>query len=153
MSFLKEFRTFAVRGNVVDMAVGIIIGAAFTGVVNSVVNDLLMPPLGVLIGGVDFQNIFFVLREGAQAGPYETLEAAKAAGAATVNLGVFVNALISFTLVAFAVFMLVRAVNRLRTEEPAAPPPPSTRKCPFCVTDIALAAVRCPNCTSEVKPA
>jgi large conductance mechanosensitive channel len=151
VSFIKEFRTFAVRGNVVDMSVGIIIGAAFTGVVNSLVNDLLMPPLGVLIGGVDFRNIFFVIRQGAVPGPYDSLDAAQAAGAATVNLGMFVNAVISFTLVAFAVFLLVRAVNRLRTEEP--PPPPSTRKCPYCVTDISLAATRCPHCTSEVARA
>jgi large conductance mechanosensitive channel len=151
VSFIKEFRTFAVRGNVVDMAVGIIIGAAFTGVVNSLVNDLLMPPLGVLIGGVDFANIFLVVRDGAVPGPYTSLEAAKAAGAATLNFGLFVNAVISFTLVAFAVFLLVRAANRLRTEGP--PPPPSTRKCPYCVTDIALAATRCPHCTSEVARA
>ena len=148
MSFIKEFRTFAVRGNVVDMAVGIIIGAAFTGVVNSLVNDLLMPPLGVLIGGVDFANIFLVVRDGAVPGPYTSLEAAKAAGAATLNFGVFLNSLISFTLVAFAVFILVRAVNRLRTQEP--PPPPATRKCPDCATDIPLAARRCPNCTSQL---
>jgi large conductance mechanosensitive channel len=149
MSFLKEFRAFAVRGNVVDMAVGIIIGAAFTGIVNSLVNDLLMPPLGVLIGDVDFQNIFFVLREGATPGPYASLEAAKAAGAATVNLGLFLNTVLSFVLVAFAVFLLVRAMNRLRAAEAA--PPPSTRPCPYCATPIPIAATRCPNCTSDLK--
>jgi large conductance mechanosensitive channel len=152
VSLLSEFRTFAVRGNVVDMAVGIIIGAAFTSVVNSLVNDLLMPPLGVLVGGVDFQNLFVVLRAGTGPGPYATLEAAREAGAVTLNLGLFVNALISFTLVAFAVFLLVRAVNRLRAKE-TPPPPPSTRKCPFCISDIPLAATRCSQCTSEVEAA
>jgi large conductance mechanosensitive channel len=149
MSFLKEFRAFAIRGNVVDMAVGIIIGAAFTGVVTSLVNDVMMPPLGVVVGGVDFKDLYVVLREGATPGPYASLDAAKEAGAATLNLGLFMNALISFILVAFAVFLMVRTMNRLQT--PEAPPPPSARSCPYCATSIPLAATRCPNCTSDLK--
>jgi large conductance mechanosensitive channel len=150
--FLKEFREFAARGNVVDMAVGIIIGAAFTSVVNSLVNDVLMPPIGMLIGDVDFRNIFFVLSPGTVPGPYESVEAATTAGAVTVNVGMFFNAVLSFTLVAFAAFLMVRTVNRLRRDQPP-PPPPATRKCPYCVTDIPIAATRCPQCTSEVAPA
>jgi large conductance mechanosensitive channel len=150
--FLNEFREFAIRGNVVDMAVGIIIGAAFTGVVQSLVNDVVMPPIGLLVGGQDFKDLFLVLKAGTEVGPYPTIEAAQAVGAVTLNAGVFLNTLLSFTIVAFTVFVLVRAVNRLRRAE-APPPPPSTRKCPYCVTDIPLAASRCPQCTSEVVPA
>jgi large conductance mechanosensitive channel len=148
--FLREFREFAVRGNVVDMAVGIIIGAAFTTVVQSFVNDILMPPVSLLLGGESaFQELFIVLKAGTVPGPYLTPEAAKAAGAVTLNLGMFLKAIVVFTIVAFATFMLVRTVNRLRRDE-APPPPPSTAKCPFCVTDIPIAAVRCPHCTSEL---
>jgi large conductance mechanosensitive channel len=146
-ALMKEFREFVVRGNVMDMAVGIIIGAAFTSVVQSLVNDVVMPPLGVLIGGADFRNLFWVVRPGTVPGPYPTLAVAQAAGAATINIGLFLNALLSFTLVAFVVFLLVRAINRLRRQQPA---PASTRPCPYCVTDIPLAATRCPQCTSEV---
>ena len=146
--FLREFREFAMRGNVVDMAVGIIIGAAFTGVVSSLVNDVLMPPIGLVVGDEDFKNLFFVLRQGDVVGPYASVEAAKAAGAITINVGLFLNAVLGFVLVAFAVFLLVRFVNRRRREAP--PAPPASRKCPFCVTDIPLAAVRCPQCTSDV---
>ena len=149
---LKEFKEFAMRGNVMDMAVGIIIGAAFTTVVTSLVNDVLMPPIGLLVGDVDFKNLFFVLRQGAVPGPYASVEAAKEAGAVTINVGLFLNSILSFMLVAFAAFTMVRTVNRLRRD--AAPPaPPATRRCPYCVTDIALAATRCPHCTSEVAPA
>ena len=122
---LKEFREFAMRGNVVDMAVGIIIGAAFGKIVDSLVKDLIMPPVGLLLGKVDFANLFVVLKEGAQAGPYLTVEAAQKAGAVTFNYGVFINTMISFMIVAFAVFLLIRAINRLRAQEqkaPAAPP-------------------------------
>ena len=152
---LKEFKEFAVRGNVVDMAVGIIIGGAFGTIVQSLVNDILMPPIGLLIGGVDFKDVFFVLREGATAGPYATLEAAQAAGAVTVNLGLFVNAVLSFLLVAWAVFLLVRGMNRLRRaeDEGAATPTPTTRPCPFCTSEISLEATRCPHCTSQVEAA
>ena len=126
---LKEFREFAIRGNVVDMAVGLIIGAAFGTIVTSLVNDVLMPPIGLALGGVDFSNLFVVLKEGSAApGPYPSVAAAKAAGAVTVNIGLFINAIISFTIVAFAVFMVVRAVNAARRQPPpaeAVPPAPT----------------------------
>jgi large conductance mechanosensitive channel len=125
---LKEFKEFAMRGNVLDMAVGIIIGAAFGSIVNSLVNDLLMPPVGLLLGGVDFANLFFVLKDGAQPGPYASVAIAKAAGAVTLNIGVFLNAVISFLLVAFAVFLLVRGLNRLRRDEPPPPTPPTPQE-------------------------
>lgn len=124
---LKEFKAFAMRGNVVDMAVGIIIGAAFGKIVESLVKDLIMPPIGLLLGKVDFANLFVVLREGAAAGPYVSVDAAQKAGAVTFNYGLFINTCISFTIVAFAVFMLIRAINRLKAQEAAAPaePPPT----------------------------
>ncbi|HSM03231.1 MAG TPA: large-conductance mechanosensitive channel protein MscL [Longimicrobiales bacterium] len=149
---LKEFKEFAVRGNVVDMAVGIIIGGAFGTIVSSLVNDVIMPPVGLLLGGVDFQDIFFVLEEGTTAAPYATLEAAQEAGAVTINLGVFVNAMISFLIVAFAVFLLVRGMNRLQRsrEEGGDTPAPTTRPCPYCTMGIAIEATRCPHCTSDV---
>lgn len=150
---LKEFREFALKGNVVDMAVGIIIGGAFGALVNSLVNDLLMPPLGLLLKGVDFSNLFVVLKEGTQPGPYIALADAKTAGAVTLNYGLFVNALIGFLIMAFAVFLLVRSINRLRSmsEKSAAPAvAPQTKECPFCFSTIPLKAVRCPNCTSQL---
>jgi large conductance mechanosensitive channel len=119
---LQEFKKFAMRGNVVDMAVGIIIGAAFGKIVDSLVKDLIMPPIGVLLGKVDFSNLFLVLKEGAGAGPYLSVEAAQKAGAVTFNYGIFINTLISFLIVAFAVFLLIRAINRLRAAEPPAAP-------------------------------
>jgi len=120
---LKEFKTFAMRGNVVDMAVGIIIGAAFGGIVKSLVDDVIMPPIGLLLGNVDFSNLFFVLKEGTVAAPYASVAVAKAAGAVTLNYGLFVNAIVSFIIVAFAVFLLIRTLNRLQAEEaPAAAP-------------------------------
>jgi len=147
----KEFREFAMRGNVVDMAVGIIIGASFGGIVKSAVDDLLMPPLGLLTGGMDFAEQFALLKDGTPPGPYASLEAAKAAGAVTVNYGLFLNALITFVLVAFAVFLLVRMVNRLRREEPA--PEANIKSCQYCAMDVPKAAVRCPHCTSELRAA
>lgn len=149
---LEEYKKFAIRGNVVDMAVGIIIGAAFNGVVQSLVQDILTPPLGLLMGDVDFTNLFLVIRDGTPASPYETLSAAQSAGAVTLNLGVFVNTLISFLIVSFAVFVLVRYINRLR--EPGAapePPVPTVKKCPFCVSDVPVEATRCPHCTSDLS--
>ena len=122
---LDEFKKFAMRGNVVDMAVGIIIGAAFGKIVDSLVKDLIMPAIGLLLGKVDFSNLFFVLREGAAAGPYVSVDAAQKAGAVTFNYGVFINTVISFIIVAFAVFVLIRGINRLRAAEPPAPPPPT----------------------------
>jgi large conductance mechanosensitive channel len=149
---LGEFREFAVKGNVVDMAVGIIIGAAFTSIVRSLVDDVIMPPIGLLLGDVDFANLFVVLSEGEQAAaPYATLADAQAAGAVTINYGVFINNLVSFLIVAFVVFLLVRTVNRLRREEQVAPQAPTERPCPFCFTTIAIRATRCPHCTSEVE--
>ena len=121
---LKEFKEFAVKGNMIDMAVGIVIGAAFGAIVSSLVDDVIMPPIGLLIGGVDFSQLFLVLSEGAAPGPYLTIEAATAAGAVTWNLGLFINAIIKFLIIAFALFMVVKVVNRLRNEPPAAPPEP-----------------------------
>jgi large conductance mechanosensitive channel len=146
---LKEFKEFIMRGNVVDMAVGIIIGAAFGTIIKSLVDDLIMPPIGMALGSVDFSNIFAVLKDGKIPGPYPTLAAAKAAGAVTMNFGVFVNTVISFLIVAFAVFMLIRQVNRLKKEPP--PPDPATKDCPFCLSAIPIKAVRCPHCTSDLK--
>lgn len=148
---LKEFREFAVKGNAVDMAVGIIIGAAFGAIVKSLVDDVVMPPIGVLTGGVDFSELFAVLKEGVPPAPYETLAAAREAGAATLNYGLFVNSIITFLIVAFAVFLLVRSINRLRQPEPAAPAAPSAKACPFCSLMIPLEAVRCPHCTSALE--
>ena len=128
---LKEFKEFAVKGNVLDMAVGIIIGAAFGTVVKSLVADVMMPPIGLLLGGVDFSNLFVTVSQGSVAGPYETLAAAQEAGAVTINYGLFANEVVSFTIVAFAVFMLVRSFNKLKKEEeaaPAAPPAPSAEE-------------------------
>lgn len=150
----KEFREFAMRGNVVDMAVGIIIGAAFGSIVSSLVADVIMPPIGLLLGNVDFSNLFVVLKEGAKAAPYASLADAKAAGAVTMNVGVFVNTIISFIIVAFAVFMMIRSLNKLKRAEPApAPAAPTTRDCPRCLSSIPLKASRCPHCTSDVAPA
>jgi large conductance mechanosensitive channel len=147
LNMLKEFRDFAMRGNVVDMAVGIIIGAAFGAIVKSLVDDLLMPPIGMLLGKVDFSNLFVVLREGATAGPYVSVAAAKAAGAVTLNYGLFINSVISFLIVAFAVFMLIKNLNRLHKPDAAAP---TTKDCPQCCTAIPVAAKRCPHCTSQL---
>jgi large conductance mechanosensitive channel len=151
MGMIKEFKEFAVKGNVVDMAVGIIIGGAFGTIVKSLVDDVLMPPIGLLLGGIDFSNFFITLKEGAKAAtPYAALAEAKAAGAVTINYGVFLNGVISFLIVAFAVFMLVKGVNSLRRQEAAPAPTPTTKDCPFCCSAIALKATRCPNCTSEL---
>ncbi len=149
---LKEFKEFAMRGNVVDMAVGIVIGGAFGTIVKSLVDDVLMPPIGLLLGGVDFSDFFVVLKEGAKAAaPYHTLADAKAAGAVTLNLGLFVNSVISFTIVAFALFMVVKAMNQLRMEKKSdVPAEPTTKSCPRCCSDIPVQATRCPHCTSEL---
>ena len=144
----KEFKEFAMRGNVVDMAVGIIIGGAFGTIVKSLVDDVLMPPIGLLLGNVDFSNIFAVIKAGKIAGPYDTLAAAKAAGAVTINMGLFINSVISFLIVAFAVFLVIRQINALKRAEEA---PAATKECPFCFSTIPIKATRCPSCTSEVK--
>ena len=148
---LKEFKEFAMRGNVVDMAVGIIIGGAFGTIVKSLVEDVLMPPIGLLLGGVDFANFFLTLREGTAPGPYASLTAAREAGAVLISYGVFLNAVISFLIVAFAVFLLIKGINRLQREKEAAPAAPTTKECPFCASTIALKATRCPHCTSELS--
>ena len=153
---LKEFKEFAIRGNVVDMAVGIIVGGAFGTIARSLVDDVIMPPIGLLLGGVDFQDFYLVLREGTEAAaPYASLDQAQAAGAVTLNWGVFINNVLSFLIVAAAVFFLVKGMNRLQRErdEGGETPSPSTRACPFCRSDIAIAATRCPMCTSEVEAA
>jgi large conductance mechanosensitive channel len=151
MGMMKEFKDFAMRGNVVDMAVGIIIGAAFGTIVKSLVSDIIMPPIGMALGNVDFANIFSVIKEGATAGPYESLAAAQEAGAVTMNWGVFINTIISFIIVAFCVFLIIRAINNMKREEEAPPAEPTTKDCGFCFSTIPIKATRCPNCTSELK--
>ena len=146
----KEFKEFAMRGNVVDMAVGIIIGAAFGSIVKSLVADVIMPPIGLLLGNVDFANLFAILKEGAVAGPYASLADAQAAGAVTVNYGTFINTIISFLIIAFCVFLLIRQINRLKREEEA-PAEPTTKDCPYCLSSIPIQATRCAHCTSELK--
>ncbi|MBN2073560.1 MAG: large conductance mechanosensitive channel protein MscL [Actinobacteria bacterium] len=145
---LKEFKEFALKGSLVDMAVGIIIGIAFGAIVNSLVNDIIMPPVGLLFGNVDFANMFVVLREGAAAGPYLSLDAAREAGAVTLNYGIFVNTIISFIIIALVLFFIIKAINRLKKNEELSAP--ETRECPYCFTNISVKATRCPNCTSEL---
>lgn len=144
----KEFKEFAMRGNVLDMAVGIIIGAAFGKIVSSFVSDVLMPPIGKLLGNIDFSNLFINLGEGT----FSSLKAAQDAGAATINYGLFFNTVIDFLIVAFAIFLLIRQVNRF-TKKEEAPAEPTTKDCPHCFTEIAIKATRCPNCTSELETA
>jgi len=138
------------RGNVVDMAVGIIIGGAFGTIVKSLVADVIMPPVGLLLGGVDFSELFVVLKEGATAGPYAALAMAKEAGAVTINYGQFINSVISFLIVAFAVFLLIRSINRMKREEEVAPAEPTTKECQKCFSNVPIKATRCPNCTSDI---
>lgn len=147
---LKDFKEFAMRGNVVDMAVGIIIGSAFGTIVKSLVDGVLMPPIGLLLGGVDFSNFVFILKDGATPGPYAALADAKAAGAVTISYGLFLNNVISFLIVAFAVFLLIRGINAMRRSEEAAPAPATTKECPYCASSIPIKATRCPQCTSQL---
>ena len=142
---LEEFKKFAMRGNVVDMAVGIVIGAAFGKIVSSFVKDVLMPPIGKLMGGVDFSNLFVNLGEGT----YATLAAAQEAGAATVNYGIFINTVLDFLIVAFAIFMVIKAMNKMKTEEP--PAAPNTKACPECLSDVPIEAKRCKFCASQIS--
>ena len=144
---LKEFKEFAMRGNVVDMAIGIIIGGAFGKIISSLVGDVMMPPIGKLMGNLDFSNLFFALNGQV----YESLKAAKDAGAPTINYGLFINTVLDFVIVAFVIFMLVKQMNRLKKEAPAAAP--ETKECPYCFSQIALKATRCVGCTSEIKAA
>jgi large conductance mechanosensitive channel len=147
----QEFKAFVMRGNVMDLAVGVIIGAAFGSVVKSLVDDVLMPPIGLVTGGIDFREKYVLLKEGAAVGPYNSLAAAKEAGAVTVNYGAFINTVIAFLIVALAVFVLVKAVNRMYSRPAEATP--DTQPCPFCTMTIARAATRCPNCTSSLTGA
>jgi large conductance mechanosensitive channel len=146
----EEFKEFALRGNVVDMAVGIIIGVAFGAIVKSLVDDVIMPPLGLLLGNVDFSNFFVLLKQGSPAAPYASLAEAQTAGAVTINYGLFVNVVISFLIVAFVMFLLIRSVNRLKREEEAPSPEPTTKECPYCLSTIPIKATRCAHCTSEL---
>jgi large conductance mechanosensitive channel len=147
---LDEFKKFILRGNVLDLAVGIIIGAAFGTIVKSLVDDVIMPPIGLLLGGIDFSALMWVLKPGSPPPPYATPALAKEAGAVTINYGLFINNVITFLIVAFVVFLLVKAVNRLYPKPEA---PLVNKACPFCATNIPLAATRCPNCTSALEPA
>lgn len=146
----KEFREFAMRGNVVDMAVGIIIGGAFGTIVMSLVTDIIMPPIGLLLGGVDFTDLFLTLKEGASPGPYATLAIAQEAGAVTVAYGVFLNSVISFLIIALSVFFLVKGVNAMKRREEEPSVEPTTKDCPYCFSTVPLKAIRCPFCTSEL---
>lgn len=149
MSFFQQFKAFLLRGNVVDLAVGMVVGSAFSNMVKSLVDNLIMPPIGLLIGGVDFSNLFITLKEGTKApGPYETLSAAQAAGAVTLNIGLFINTVISLIIIGFAIFLVVKALNQLHKTPAAAP---TTKSCPECCTDIPIHAKRCPHCTSDLE--
>jgi large conductance mechanosensitive channel len=145
---LKEFREFIMRGNVLDLAIAVIIGAAFGAIVNSLVKDILTPIIGLALGGVDFTNLFVVLADPTGAGPYATLADAQAAGAVTINIGLFLNTIINFLIVAFVIFQIVRTANRLKRKEP--PAAPTTKECPYCLSTVPLKATRCPNCTSQL---
>jgi large conductance mechanosensitive channel len=145
---IKDFKEFIARGNMVSMAAGIIIGIAFGAIISSLVNDIIMPPIGLILGGADFSDLFAVLREGASPGPYLSLDAAREAGAVTLNYGIFVNAIISFIIIAFVLFFVIKTVNRLKKKEEKKV---STKECPFCFSSINIKATRCPNCTSELN--
>ena len=152
---LQDFKAFVLRGNVIDMAVGIIVGVAFGAVVGSLVKDVIMPPIGLALGNVDFSNLYILLKEGATTpGPYASLAAAQQAGAVTLNYGVFINAIINLLIVAAAVFFLiVRPIAKLQARKKVEAPVPTTKECPYCFTAIPIKASRCPNCTSALKPA
>jgi large conductance mechanosensitive channel len=145
---LNEFKKFIMRGNVLDMAVGIIIGTAFVAIVRSFVNDIIMPPIGLLLGGIDFSNLYLLLKPGTIEGPYLTIAEAQEAGAVTINYGVFINSIISFLIIAFVIFLIIRKVNSMKKKEEV--PPTTTKECPHCFTMIPVKATRCPNCTSEL---
>lgn len=149
----KEFKEFAMRGNVIDMAVGIIIGVAFGAIIQSLVKDIIMPPIGILLGNVDFTNLFLIVKQGPTPGPYASLALAQAAGAVSINYGVFVNTLINFIIISFCIFFIIRAINRLKKQEPAPAAAPTTKECTYCFSTIPIKALRCPNCTSDLKTA
>ena len=155
---LKDFKTFITRGNVVDLAVGIVIGVAFGAIINSLVKDIIMPPIGLLLGEVDFNNLFVVIKEGSTPAPYLSLAAAQEVGAVTLNYGIFINTIVSFLILAFVIFfVIIRPIAKYHERQKAAEaartaaPVPTTKECPFCYTNIAIKATRCPNCTSELK--
>jgi len=148
---LKEFREFALKGSVLDMAVGIIIGSAFTSIINSLVNDIIMPPVGWLLGGVKFENFYILIKPGTPGGPYPSLVEAQSAGAVTVNYGRFINSAVSFLIVAFVMFLLIRGINQLKREKEKEEAAPNTKECPHCKTEIPISATRCPNCTSQLS--
>ncbi len=150
---LKEFKEFALRGSVVDMAIGIVIGAAFGAIVTSLVNDIIMPPIGLLLGRVDFNNLYILLKAGDPTPPYPSLADAQAAGAVTINYGLFISAVLGFIIVAFVVFLIIRSINRMRREEEAPPPEPTTKECPYCFSEISINATRCAHCTSQLAAA
>ena len=152
MKIVKEFKEFAVRGNMIDMAVGIIIGAAFGAVVSSLVADTIMPPIGLGLGNVDFSNLFWVIKKGAtDVGPYASLSAAQTAGAVTFNYGMFILKIINFLIVAFAVFILVRSINKMRRPKEVKPGEPTTKECPYCKSAVSIKASRCAFCTSQIE--
>jgi large conductance mechanosensitive channel len=150
---LEEFKKFAMKGNMVDMAVGIVIGAAFGAIVKSLVSDILMPPIGILMGNVNFSDLFVVLKEGTTPGPFATLAAANNAGAVTLNYGLLINTIVNFLIVAFAIFFVVRGINRLKAQEEAPPAEPTTKECPLCLSTVPIKATRCGHCTSDLKAA
>lgn len=145
----KEFRDFAVKGNVIDLAVGIILGVAFGGIISSLVADVIMPPIGMFLGNVDFSNLFLLLKVGIPGGPYISLDEAVEAGAITINYGIFINTIINFAIVSFAMFLLVRALNRMKQKEEAVESP-KTKECPYCFSTISIQASRCSECTSKL---
>jgi large conductance mechanosensitive channel len=146
----QEFKKFAIKGNALDMAVGIIIGAAFGTIVSSLVGDIIMPPIGLILGNIDFKNLFVVIKHGPHPGEYPTIEAAQQLGAVTINYGRFINNIVTFLIVSFSVFMLIKLLGSFKkAEEPA--PVPETKDCPFCTTKIPVKAVKCPSCTADLK--
>lgn len=146
----KEFKAFITRGSMIDLAIGLIIGTAFTAVIKSLVDHVIMPPIALLLGNVSFTDRFAVLRQGSPAGPYATLQAATDAGAITLAYGMFISALVNFLIIALVVFLMVKALNKIMPKKAEPAPAPATKKCPYCFTDIAVEATRCPNCTSEL---
>jgi large conductance mechanosensitive channel len=148
--FFEEFKAFAVKGNVVDLAIAVVMGGAFGTIVNSLVTDIIMPPIGLLLGGVDFSNLFLIIKAGEPAAPYASLADAQAAGAVSLNYGIFLSNIITFLIVAFAMFLIIKGMNKINKKEDAPAPAPTTKKCPFCFTEIPIEATRCPNCTSQL---
>lgn len=148
---LKEFKEFAMRGNVVDMAVGIVIGAAFGTIVKSLVSDVIMPPIGLVLGNVDFSNLFITIKDGTVPGPFPTLLDAQKAGTVTINYGAFINTIVSFLIVSFALFMVIKGMNKLKREQENPPAEPTTKECSRCFTSIPIKATRCPHCTSDLQ--